>query len=78
MTLYDTERIIRKQNKYVKSRAYIIINSLESKKLNNDEILACIQVMLTEDNSEIQIDILNLASKIILNKTGDIDENPTT
>lgn len=76
---YETERIIRKQQRYVKSKACSIISSLESKELTREEVIACIDVMLSEDNSESKVDILNLARKIVTSrKESGNEENPIT
>lgn len=72
---YETERIIRKQQRYVRSKAYETLRSLEIKKLDSREIVACIDVMLGGDNTEIQVDILNLARKIATSKETDNEKN---
>lgn len=76
---YETERIINKQNKYVKRKANDVINSFDDKDLSTKEVLACIDVMLTEDNNETKVDILNLARKIVLsNQEKENEQSPTT
>jgi hypothetical protein len=63
---YDSERMLRKQLKYVKLKAYETIFALEAKGLEADEVLASIEMLLKSDNSEFQIDILELAKDILL------------
>jgi hypothetical protein len=76
---YETERIINKQNKYIKRKANDVINSFDGKDLSTKEVLACIDVMLTEDNNETKVDILNLARKIVLsNQEKENEQSPTT
>lgn len=43
---YETERIVRKQQAYVKTKAYEIINDFKKAGLSTDEILACIDLTL--------------------------------
>lgn len=65
---YETERIINKQQKYIKQKALNIINSFNDKKLSKKEIIACLDIMLNEDNTETKTDILNMARVIVLSK----------
>ena len=65
---YESQRIVDKHLKLVKSRAYGIINSLESEKLTHDEVLSCINLMMIGDNTETQIDVLNYARQVVLAK----------
>ena len=63
---YDTERIVRKQEKYEKSKAYEVIGALKHKGLNTKETLACIEIMsFLDSNNESQKAILNLAHQIV-------------
>lgn len=75
---YETERIIRKQQKYIKSKAYATINRLENKGLDDSEISACLDVMLEDDNNETQVDILNLAKTIIVSRQENVNEEIST
>lgn len=76
---YETERIIRKQQRYVNSKACTIIKALEGKGLNDNEITACIDVMLSEDNTESKVEILNHARKIVTSrKETESEESPIT
>jgi ribosomal protein S24E len=72
---YETERIINKQNKYIKRKALDVVNSFMSKTLTQDEIVACIDVMLGEDNTETRVDVLNLARKIVISNKENVDES---
>lgn len=62
---YESERIIRKQAKVVNTKAYEIIHDLEAKGLSNQEIISCVSLLLKEDNSEFQRDILEHALKTL-------------
>ena len=63
---YDTERIVRKQEKYEKSKAYEVISALKLKGLSTKETLACIEIMsFLDTNNESQNAILNLAHQIV-------------
>lgn len=66
MMFYDTERIVRKQERHEKSKAYEVISALRLKGLNTKETLACIEVMsFLDSNNESQKAILNLAHRIV-------------
>jgi hypothetical protein len=70
MNFYDTDRMIRKQQNYEKSRAYDIIGSLKARDLSDQEILSCIDMMIlldAEDQSETQIKALFIAKQIVIN-----------
>lgn len=62
---YENERIIRKQAKVINLKAYEIIQDLETKGLNNQEIISCINLLLKEDSTEFQKDILEHALKTL-------------
>ena len=63
---FDSERISRKQECLEKTRAYDIISLFKEKKLNNQEILACIEAMFFfNDNTETQIASIKKAQNII-------------
>ena len=65
MQFYESERIIRKQERYEKSKAYDIIGTLKCKDLSMPEVLACIEVMSKNvENSESQVSVLALAHRI--------------
>ena len=74
---YETERIIRKNQKYEKSRAYATISKLENKGLSKAEMLEAIEILLKDDNTESQQSILELAKRILETLEDDSDkENP--
>jgi hypothetical protein len=65
MMFYESERIVNKQLKHIKLRAYNIIQELEVKGLDDREIMACINLLLKDDSSEFQKDILEFALKTV-------------
>jgi hypothetical protein len=69
MFTYEFDRMIRKQQKFVKTRAYRIIQELEAKSLDNSEQKACLTVLLDNpDNTETQKDVLTFAKNVIENR----------
>jgi dTDP-glucose pyrophosphorylase len=74
---YENERIVRKQVRVVNSRAYDIIQDLESKGLGDKEIVACIGLLLKQENSEFQVDILNFALKTVNTRQESVDAAKT-
>jgi len=65
MNFYETDRIIRKQQTFEKSRAYDIIGVLKHKNMSYQEVLACLDVMIFVDGqSETQMQILTKAKEI--------------
>ena len=70
---YDTERILRKQEKYVKLKAYSTIKKLECKGLSVDEMINALEILLTDDNTEFQESVLERA-KDILKSQKEIDD----
>lgn len=72
---YETERIIRKQVVYMKRKADDIVRSFNNKVMSSDEIVACIDIMLTDDeNTETRVDVLKIARKIIISNRETLDE----
>jgi hypothetical protein len=61
---YENERIINKQLKFVKLRAYGIIQDLETKGLDDKEIVACIGLLM-KDSTEFGKDILDYALRTV-------------
>jgi hypothetical protein len=61
---YENERIINKQLKFVKIRAYGIIQDLETKGLSDKEIVACLGLLM-KDSTEYGKDILDYALKTV-------------
>lgn len=72
---YETERIIEKQQRYIRRKAIDVVNSFDKESLTPDEVVACIDVMLEEDNNETRADILNKARNIVLANKESSDEN---
>lgn len=63
---YETERVVRKQKAYVKSRAYEIINEFKKAGLTDGEILACIQLtLINKPEDEGYVEFLLMAKNII-------------
>lgn len=80
---YEAERIIHKQRKYVKMQALNVISSFANKTLTFDEVIACIDLMLQDDNNETRVDVLNLARNLVISRKETYDEDaiftePTT
>ena len=68
---YETERIVRKQEKYVKSKAYDIIEDFKRRGLSDEESLACVELSIKNTNAEdISSDFLSMARKILINNHG--------
>ena len=61
---YENERILNKQIKYAKLRAYEIVQDLESKGLGDKEIVSCLNLM-KKDATEFQLDVLDQALKTL-------------
>jgi hypothetical protein len=62
---YETDRIVRKQQKYEKIRAYALIDEQKSNGLSDAEIIASIDVLLGGKNNEFQVGVLRLAREIL-------------
>ena len=70
---YETERIVRKQQAFVKSKAYGIIDDFKKAGLSKDEILACIELtLLNEQENEAYVEFI-LMAKTIINSEGVLD-----
>lgn len=66
---FENDRIARKQNSYMNSRAYDLIDSFEKENLNIDEIKAALELLhLDKSNTEFYTDIINRAQKIVKNR----------
>jgi len=64
---YETERIVRKQQAYVKSRAYEILNDFKKAGLSNNDILACIELtLINKPEDEAYVEFLLMAKNLIL------------
>ena len=62
---YDTERVVRKQLKYEKLKAYSTISKLESKGLTVNEMINALEILLTDSNTEFQQCVLEKAKGIL-------------
>lgn len=62
---YESERIVNKQLKYEKSRAYEIIQQLESRGLDDDEIISCLNLLMKEEVTEFLGGVLQFALKTV-------------
>ena len=62
---FENERIINKQLKFVKIRAYTIIQDLEGKGLSDIEIASCIGLLMKDETTEYQKDVLDYALKTV-------------
>ena len=72
---YETERVIRKQAMYMGRKAGDVVRSFDNKEMTTDEVIACIDIMLSEDNNtETRVDVLNLARKIVISNKEKVDE----
>lgn len=65
MTFYDSERMIRKQQKYEISKAYNTIDSLRTKGLKEEEIIKALKILLKDENTEFQAKVLTRAIEIL-------------
>ena len=68
---YDTQRIIRKNQKYEISKAYDTISKLENKGLSVPEMLEAIDILLKDKNTESQQSILERANNILKERLRD-------
>lgn len=74
MSLYDTERIIRKQQKYVKLKAYQAIADLNKKGLSGVKAIDALDILLDSDNSEFQQEVLAKAKSILKSQEENDDQ----
>ncbi len=62
---YETERIVSKQLKYEKTKAYTTISELESKGLSTKDMIGAINILLEDDNTELRVAVLKKAKAIL-------------
>ena len=62
---YESERIIRKNEKHKKTKAYDLISDLKKKGLSNEEMIEAVKILLSDNNNEFQDDVLNKAKSIL-------------
>ena len=63
---YDSSRIIEKQEKYEKIRAYDVILTLEKKDLSNENMVAAVNLMMVEANNDFHKSVFSRAKDILL------------
>jgi len=63
---YDSARIIEKQQKYEKIRAYEMIESLEKTGLSSEYVLCALELMSKRSNSEFQLSVISKAKVILI------------
>lgn len=77
---YESDRIITKNKKYVKSKAYIAYESARNTGMSNEEIAAASIDAVTNSKdmlNETQIDIISITHEIALSNMEKIDEKNT-
>lgn len=63
---YENDRIVRKQRRYVNSKACDMIDDFEKKDLESDEIIAALELLSeNKENSEFDVDVINRALIIL-------------
>ena len=65
MSLYDAVRIIRKNSKYEKIRAYAVIEKLKAKGLSTTEMVEALEILLKDENSEFDNSVYSRAKSIL-------------
>jgi hypothetical protein len=71
---YESQRIINKQTKYEKSRAYNIIDELRKRGFNHDSILKILDALVHCAKSETDIAIFKKAKSISVAEKEKSDE----
>ena len=63
---YESERIIRKQRRFIDMKAKELISNFESKGLKSGEVAAALELSLRDEgNTEFRIDIINRAISVV-------------
>ena len=76
--MYEDDRIRRKNTRFVNARAYIMIQELELKGLNDSEMAKFLETLLVDvSNTETQGDVVRFASKVIKKRQELSDEKIT-
>lgn len=75
MTFYESERIVRKQQKYEKLKAYEAISKLENKGLSTTEMIDALNILIKDDNTEFRHDVLNRAKAILTSRKESDSDN---
>jgi hypothetical protein len=63
---YDSARIIDKQQKYEKIRAYEMIESLEKTGLTSEYVLCALELMSRKSSSEFESSVISKAKAILV------------
>jgi len=71
---YESQRIISKNQKYEKTKAYTTISKLKSKGLSISECISAVKILLKDDNTESQQAILKKALSYLSLEQGVVDE----
>lgn len=62
---YDTERIVRKQLKYEKIKAYDIIQEMRAKSMSVSEMIDALEILLNDENTEFKESVLKRAKSLL-------------
>ena len=73
---YESERIIYKNNKYEKLKAYGIISDLKNKGLSVNEQIEAINILLNSRNNEFQTSVLERAKTTLIAQLEIENEKP--
>lgn len=69
---YENERIVRKQIRYINSKAKEMIDNFRSKGMNDEEIVAALELLLGDkEGSELHRDTVKRALTILKKKDKD-------
>lgn len=76
---YESDRIVRKQRKFINSKAHELIDSFKQNDLKTDEIIAALEVLLLiESNTEFDVDVITHAKTLLKDKDANDKENKDT
>jgi hypothetical protein len=68
---YESTRIIDKQEKYEKIRAYDLVESLEKSGISSDHVLCALELMGRKARSEFESAIISRAKQILSARQGE-------
>ena len=73
---YESDRIVRKQRRFVNTKANELISSFESKGLKGEEVKAALELSLRDDcNTEFCLDVIKRAILVISAKVNNETKN---
>lgn len=72
---FETQRIINKQKKYIKSRAYTVLAGMKNIGLSRDQSIDHINMLISKSPSEFETEILQYAKGLLLSKGEDKHES---